>query len=191
MPKVVFMRHAKTTLNKEGKFAGRTDCDTIPEGLQKAKEDFEYKLEDFDYFYCSPLKRTKQTLEAVLPGAKPIVDERIIERYLGEWEDKLQKSLDDSIIEAYVKGQYNPPNSESYEAVRKRVCEFVEELFSKYSSEDRILVVSHAGVVRQVRDNFLPNAEKGIIKNSSTFTVTDKEFIAYLEAKRKQQEDSR
>lgn len=191
MPKVVFMRHAKTTLNKEGKFAGRTDCDTTPEGLQKAKETFQYKSQDFDYFYCSPLKRTQQTLKAILPDAKPIIDERVIERYLGEWEDKLQSSLDDSIIEAYVKGQYDPPNSESYESVRRRVCEFVEDLFSKYSPEDRILVVSHAGVVRQVRDNFLPNVEKGVIKNSSTFTITDKEFATYLESKREQQEESR
>ena len=32
------MRHAKTTLNKEGKFAGRTDCDTTPEGLEEARK---------------------------------------------------------------------------------------------------------------------------------------------------------
>lgn len=191
MPKVIFMRHAKTTLNKEGKFAGRTDCDTTPEGLQKLKEDFQYKLEDFDYFYCSPLKRTQQTLKAVIPEAKPIIDERVIERYLGDWEDKLQSTLSDEIIEAYVKGQYNPPNSEDYENVRKRVCEFVEEMFEKYGKEDRILVVSHAGVVRQVRDNFLPNMEKGKIKNSSTFTVTEEDFAEYKKNKEKKQEEIR
>ena len=42
MPKVMFIRHAKTTLNKEGKFAGRTDCDTTEEGLKEAKENFPY-----------------------------------------------------------------------------------------------------------------------------------------------------
>lgn len=191
MPKIMFMRHAKTTLNKEGKFAGRTDCDTTPEGLQKAREDFQYKLEDFDYFYCSPLKRTQQTLKAVIPEAEPIIDERVIERYLGDWEDMLQSSLGEEIIEAYVKGLYNPPNSETYESVRKRVCEFVEEMFEKYGPEDRILVVSHAGVVRQVRDNFLPNIEKGKIKNSALFTVTQEDFDKYLKNKEKQQEDAR
>ena len=78
MPQIVFMRHAKTTLNKEGRFAGRTDCDTTVEGLQDAKEGFGFKEGDFDYYYCSPLKRTKQTLEAVIPGQEPIIDERII-----------------------------------------------------------------------------------------------------------------
>lgn len=188
MPKVVFMRHAKATLNKEGKFAGRTDCDTTPEGLQKAKEEFFYVLDNFDYFYCSPLKRTQQTLEAVLPGAEYIIDERIIERNLGEWEDKTYASLDEAIIEAYVNGQYDPPNSESYQCVRRRVCEFMEELFSKYGPEDRILVVSHAGVLRMVRDTFLPDMEKGRIKNSATLQVTDKEFSKYKERKGKQEE---
>ena len=105
MPKVKFMRHAKTTLNKENIFAGRTDCDTTPEGLEDAKKGFTYTQEDFDYYICSTLRRTVQTLNAVIPGQIPIID-------------------------------------------------------------DRILVVAHAGVLRQVRDNFLPDMNKGIIKNS-------------------------
>lgn len=189
MPKVIFMRHAKTTLNREGKFAGRTDCDTTLEGLQRAQKDFNYQLEDFDYFYCSPLKRTRQTLNAVLPDAEPITDERIIERYLGDWEDMPYDSLNDAMIEVYVKGYYDPPNSESYTSVRKRVCEFVEEIFEKYKPEDRILVVSHAGVIRQVRDNFLPNMAKEKINNSSTLEVTDEDFEAYIANKAKQGED--
>lgn len=185
MPQIVFMRHAKTTLNKEGRFAGRTDCDTTVEGLQDAKEGFGFKEGDFDYYYCSPLKRTKQTLEAVIPGQEPIIDERIIERDLGEWEAKKYSEIPDALIEAYVKGQYDPVGSESYTAVRKRVCDFVKDLFNKYGKEDRILVVSHAGVVRQVRDVFLPDLKKEKIKNSATLKVTDKEYEKFMEKEEK------
>jgi len=183
MPKVVFMRHAKTTLNKEGKFAGRTDCDVLPEGLEKLKEVFPYTAEDFDYYYCSPLKRPRQTLEAVIPGIDPIIDERIIERDLGEWEATLCSNYPEEMIEAYIKGLYNPPGSESYGAVTRRVRSFVEDLFSKYKEGDRILVVSHAGILRQVRDVFLPNMPKGKIKNSGTITVTDEDFKEYMKRK--------
>ena len=42
MPKVVFMRHAKTDRNQIGQFAGRADCNTTPEGLEKAKDSFAF-----------------------------------------------------------------------------------------------------------------------------------------------------
>lgn len=184
MPNVIFMRHAKTTLNKEGKFAGRADCDTTKEGLEEAKKNFHYNSNDFDYIYCSPLKRTIQTLDAVLPEhQEPIIDDRIIERYVGQWENMPYSAVSDALIESYVKGYYDPPESETYETVKRRVCKFVEDLFSSYSKEDRILVVSHAGVLRQVRDNFLPDMDKSAIKNSGTITVTDEDYEIYLKDK--------
>ena len=183
MPKVVFMRHAKTTLNKVKKFAGRTDCDTTSEGLEAAKKGFTYTAEDFDYYICSPLKRTSQTLNAVIPGQTPLIDERISERYLGEWEDMPYDNISDALIELYIKGYYDPVGSESYSAVRKRVCEFIEDLFKKYKPEDRILVVAHAGVLRQVRDNFLPDMDKSPIKNSSLLIVNNEDFEKYMAKK--------
>lgn len=185
MPYIVFMRHAKTTLNKEGKFAGRTDCDITPEGLEEARKSFKLTKDDFDYYYCSPLKRTQQTLEAVIPGQKPIIDERIIERDLGEWEDKPYDEVPEPLKEKYVKGQYDPVGSETHDNIRRRVCNFVQELFEKYSKDDRILVVTHAGVVRQVRDVFLPEKKKGKIKNSELFTITDEEYEKYMKSNEK------
>ena len=80
MPKVILMRHAKTTLNQEGRFAGITDCNITEEGAKLAKESFAYTNEDFDYIYVSPLKRTSQTLDAIMPEhIEPIIDDRIIE----------------------------------------------------------------------------------------------------------------
>ncbi len=185
MPKIVFMRHAKTTLNKEGRFAGRTDCDITEEGAKFASENFQYKDEDFDYFFISPLKRTRQTLDCVIKGPhkEPIIDERIIERDLGEWEGVPYKNFSEALIENYVKGFYDPPKSETIDHVRQRVIEFVEELFLKYNENDRILVITHNGVLRQVRDAFLPNMEKSKIKNAQTLEVDDKDYNEYLSLK--------
>ena len=191
MPKIVFMRHVKTTLNKEGRFAGRTDCDITEEGAKFARENFQYKDEDFDYFFISPLKRTRQTLDCVIkePHKEPIIDERIIERDLGEWENVLYENFSDALIENYVKGYYNPPQSEDIEQVRQRVIDFVEELFSIYDENDRILVITHNGVLRQVRDIFLPNIEKGKIKNCQTLELDNEDYDNYISLKRKQERE--
>ena len=96
--------------------------------------------------------------------------------------------ISDALTESYIKGYYDPPKSETYTAVRKRVWNFVEELFQKYSNTDRILVVSHAGVIRQVRDNFLPNYDKSAIKNSSTLMIQNEDYENYLQAKENEEQ---
>lgn len=181
MPKVIFMRHAKTDRNEIGQFAGRADCNTTQEGLQKAKESFNYTEKDFDFYYCSPLKRTKQTLDAVIPNQEPIVDERIIERNLGDWEDENYDNIPNALIQSYVKGYFDPPKSETYTNVTKRVKSFLKELYEQHKPEDRILVVTHAGVLRQIRDNLLPNMDKGIIDNGALLIVSHKDFETFME----------
>lgn len=185
MPIVTFMRHAQTTANKAEKFAGRFDCDTTKEGLENAKNSFKYTENDFDYYICSPLKRTVQTLNAVIPGQTPLIDDRIIERNLGEWENVSHSSIDKSLIQSYIKGYFDPPKSEPYSSIRKRVTEFVEDLFKNYQPNDRILVVSHAGVLRQIRDIFLPNMDKHPISNASILVVTNDDFEHYIQKKQK------
>lgn len=187
MPTVTFMRHAQTTANKAKKFAGRVDCDTTEEGLKNAKESFPYTESDFDYYICSPLKRTQQTLNAVIPDKTPIIDSRIIERNLGEWENMPHSSIENALIQSYIKGYFDPPKSEPYSAIQRRVCEFVEDLFKTYKPEDRILVVSHAGVLRQVRDIFLPDMTKQEMVNASTFVVTNEDFEKYIQKKQKEE----
>ena len=188
MPIVTFMRHAKTTQNTAGKFTGQTDCDTTKEGLELARKNFKFTAEDFDHYICSSLRRTVQTLNAVIPGQTPIIDKRIAERYLGDWENLPHDSIDQALIQSYIKGYYDPPKSEPYSAVKKRVCAFVEDLFKNYKTEDRILVVTHAGVLRQVRDNFLPDMDKAPMPNAFVLTVTNEDFERYMEKKEKEQQ---
>ena len=88
MPKIVFIRHAESEYNRDGIWAGRVDCSLTEKGIESAKKLGNTIENNFDAIYCSPLKRAKQTLEAIFPNAKPIYDERIIEISIGEWEDK-------------------------------------------------------------------------------------------------------
>lgn len=190
MPKVTFMRHGQTFLNKENRFAGNIQTDITPEGAAETAENFHYTDDDFDVIYVSPLRRTMQTLNAAMPVHKePIVDARIQERSLGEWEAQPYSNFSDQIIENYIKGFIDPPGSESFVQVRKRVISFVEELFNKYGEDTRILVVSHAGILRQVRDVFLPDMPKRKIKNSELICVNNEDFDKYKKQKEKNEED--
>lgn len=95
-------------------------------------------------------------------------------------EGKEMARISDAETEMYIQRKIQPPNGESYQEVERRVKSFVEELFNKHENEN-ILIVSHATILRMVRDIFLSNMEKKPIKNSQVLIVTNNEFNAYKE----------
>lgn len=186
MLKLVFIRHAETVLNKSGIFCGRTDCDVTLEGLRQAKNLLKDNEKNFDFIYISPLKRTKQTLNAILPNSNAIIDERIIEVSLGEWEGKNKSSVEQNLLALYRVGKYTPLRAETPEDVDRRVCNFVESLFAKYQSNERILIVTHNGVMKSLKRNFVKDYSNIMSKNLETITLTDAEFEYYLQSKTSQ-----
>ena len=183
---LIFVRHAETTLNKSGIFCGRTDCDVTLEGLKQAKNLLKDNEKDFDFIYISPLKRTRQTLDVILPNSNPIIDERIIEAYLGEWEGKNKSSVDQNLLALYRVGKYTPLGAETPEDVDRRVCSFIKSLFGKYQSNQRILIVTHNGVMKSIKRNFVKDYGNIMSKNLETITITDTEFEYYLQSKKSQ-----
>ena len=181
MLKLMIIRHAETELNNEGIFAGRTDCSITKEGFEQAKKVLKDDEKSFDYIYCSPLKRTKQTLDAILPNAKPIIDERIIEISIGEWEGKKKESFDKNLVALYRAGQYTPPGAETTAQVDKRVCNFIEHLFNTYKNNERILIVTHNGVMRSIKRNFVKSYDNIMSKNLGSIVLTEEDYQYYLE----------
>lgn len=181
MATLFFMRHAKTGMNRQDLWSGRTDCDIADEGKEILKSQFCYTEKDFDVYYCSPLKRTRQTLDAVIPHQNPIIDDRLIERDFGDWEGKPYSIIDEETTELYIQGKVQPPNGETYLEVQERVISFVNDMFNKYKGNERILIVSHATVVRMARDVFLPNMKKKRIHNATIVKVDQEDWRRYNE----------
>ena len=190
MPRLTFIRHAESDFNRAGIFAGRTDCNITQEGFEQAKKLLQEDEKDFDYIYCSPLKRTKQTLEAIIPGIVPIVDERIIENSIGEWEGKKKDSFDKDLVALYRAGQYTPPGAETTSQVDKRVCDFVKSLFDTYKNDEKILIVTHNGVMRSIKRNFVKEYSNIMSKNLGSIVLTEDDF-EYYEQKKQKAQDSR
>lgn len=149
---ITFLRHALTEYNKKGLLQGQIDCDLSEEGREELKKFAETFYNQYTVCYCSPLKRTKETAEAVLHGKTPIIyDDRIQERHLGILQDTLmtlekQKQILDRVN--------IPQGAESYEELKKRIVNFLDMLQNTYDDNASILVVTHMGVFHEAKPMF-------------------------------------
>lgn len=176
--KVVLLRHGETTLNNSGRFCGRTDCDITQNGkVTTAKlASMEPFISGFAAMYVSPLKRTSQTLIAIYPNCDYIVDERLIEISLGSWEGLEKTSVNQTERNAFIKGVYTPPNAkENHKDVVNRIMSFFNEINKLYDESDRILVVTHNGVIRTIKQ--ILQIEQIKTKNSEFIIMDSKDLV--------------
>ena len=89
-------RHGQTDGNLYRIMDGIRDIDLNEKGIKQANNTQELlKDVEFDLIICSPLTRTKHTMEIININKAPVVyDERIIERDCGEFTGKSFDSLD-------------------------------------------------------------------------------------------------
>ena len=176
--KVVILRHAETELNNSEKFCGRTDCNITENGriITAKLAEVEPFISGFKAIYVSPLKRTVQTLKAIYSNAEYIVDERLIEISLGSWEGIEKKSVNQSNRKAFLKGLYTPPNAEeTHKEVVYRIISFLKEIENTYNENDTILVVTHNGVIRTIKQ--LLKMEDSKTKNSGFFIIDSNDLV--------------
>lgn len=152
MKQIIFLRHAETKLNKEGRFCGRIDTDITEEGRKQAEKMRETLKEyHFDTMYCSPLKRTKQTLEAIFPNREFIEADGFTEIGLGDWEGLKKEDVNQKLRKAFQRGDYVPPYGERHEDVEIRVRKTIERIFATYPDGSVILVCTSNGIMRTVK----------------------------------------
>lgn len=143
--KLYIVRHGKTDWNVLGKMQGATDIPLNEMGIKQAgmlKEKLEGK---FDLCFSSPLERAVTTAK-IISGADPIIDERLIERRMGDFEGKPNILYDSKKYWDY-KGNYGDYGVEPIQDLFKRLDSFLRELKQKYDDKT-ILIVSHGATVR-------------------------------------------
>ena len=184
MPTLTFIRHAETELNRDNSVAGSTDCNVTPEGLEAAKNALSEEEKNFDVIYRSPLRRTVQTLEALIPNASAIVDDRLTEMNFGEWEGRVVTDIDPAELDLCRQGKFTPRGGETAEHLKARLCDFLDDMFRTYRGNERILVVAHGGVIRALKQIFgFPNP-CGISRNLETLTITADDYERYEKRKK-------
>ena len=169
MPKVYFIRHGQTEANVKGILTGRMETNLTQKGIDDAKEVGKTLKEKFDYYYCSPLNRTHQTLKAIVGDVDFIIDDRITEVYSGDWQGKLKTDLPEKEYDLYKNGILTPPNGESLTEVDQRIILFLDDIFDKYSNDDKILVITHNAFMRNLKRLFSQDGKEP--KNLEIFIV--------------------
>lgn len=184
---VTFIRHAESEYNVKGLLTGKHDCNLSSKGIEDSKNLKKELPKSFDIIYCSPLKRTKQTLEILFPNSNPIFDERIIERSAGIYEGKPKSMITKEQLELYKKGLWLAPGAESIKSIDKRVSEFINELFEKYSNNEKILVVTHDGIINSIKRNFLRNYDNEWTNNLGIISINSTDFEHYKKINQEQE----
>jgi probable phosphoglycerate mutase len=164
-PELYFIRHGETDWNAEGRYQGSKDIPLNDIGRGQADLNgrlLEQILEragrppsDFSW-HCSPLGRTRETMQRVrrgfsVPLPEVTFDDRLVEVSFGVYEGRLHTELSSS--EMAIAGERNadfwffrPPSGESYEDVAQRIQDFA-------SSELKgpAIIVAHGGILRVLR----------------------------------------
>lgn len=155
--KMIVMRHGQTEWNVAHRIQGHTDIPLDERGRRQAQAIAE-RLADMDIkaVYTSPLRRAHATAEAIAErsGCPVIDEERLIERYFGDWEGACIDTVTHSDPETWRQWIETPsqcmvPNGESLQDVLERSVSLTGELINRHSNEN-IVLVSHANPAKLI-----------------------------------------
>ena len=153
---IYFVRHGETILTPERKFSGTGTLD--PELMQEGLDQAELVAKECaklgaEVLISSPLKRTRQTAEAIArtTGLDIIFDEAWYELSFGTWDGKAIEEVREQEPDEYQawlnSSSYAPPGGESYDEASIRIEEALEKLVAEYPGK-KIIVVTHNGVIK-------------------------------------------
>ncbi|MBE0403992.1 histidine phosphatase family protein [Halomonas citrativorans] len=161
---LVVVRHGITAWNVERRYQGQRDIPLLfpdaEEGLLALREAL--ASERFDAIYSSDLHRCQQTLEwiqAAKPGVPLRLEPRLQELNFGDYEGKVYDELKDlPHYRAWVDsvGELQIPGGESAAQLRERLALWLADVAKDALAHgyQKILVVTHGGVIRELRRRF-------------------------------------
>jgi len=142
-------RHGQTRWNVERRFQGSTDIPLDDVGISQAARAARLlaALQPSN-IVSSPLKRAAATAEALadVTGLEVAYDDRLVERFGGQWEGLTNYEIWDRFPEHAVVWQ--PPDGETEEAVAERVVAALDDALEATPAGTTLVVVSHGGSLR-------------------------------------------
>ena len=143
---VVLIRHTSVGVPK-GTCYGWSDV-PVADTFEAEAAETKRNLGDtgFDAVFSSPLTRARK-LAAYCGWADPIVDERLKEMNMGDWEMKLFDEIEDENLHKWYDDYMHlaATNGESFPVLYDRVAAFLDELKTK--PYRRVAIFAHGGVL--------------------------------------------
>jgi len=156
--RILLIRHGEVADPYRGRFVGRTDPPLSEEG-RAACRNLRQRIAELApaKFYCSPLLRAVETLEAVGGvRSETVFDPRLCEINFGKWEnllfDEIIHHADASPEQMRVWSEepehFQFPGGESYGVFAQRIDSFMRDLYK--TSHPTVAVVTHGGILMRV-----------------------------------------
>ena len=152
--KLYVIRHGQTNWNKEKRYNCRYDEDINEIGIEQAIRASEnIKKLNIDLIICSPMKRTKHTMELLNVNKVPVIyDDRIIERDGG----KLTRTIIDDYYFTEYYNYYSKKPIEGLETLPElfnRIHSFLYEIKKKKNKKKK-LYLNIVDFQMQIKFNF-------------------------------------
>ncbi|MFT4553688.1 MAG: putative phosphoglycerate mutase [Chlamydiales bacterium] len=167
------VRHGETDWNKEGRIQGYEDIPLNTQGKEQAWI-AKNKLKDFDFdaYYSSDLSRAHETALIILGNDQitppPIsLQPQLREYNCGALGGSYRTEEVSRAWQMHLEGKETIPGAETENDLKTRVLSFLEELEKKHSNNERILFVTHRGVIRSLLKEASVSASVPEIQNCS------------------------
>ena len=152
-PLLFILRHGQIEGHGTRRFIGCTDIPLDDTGQEQARR-WQVPLAAirFKQVYTSALTRCRETAALAYPDSAPIIDRRLNEINLGDWDGQDFEHIKTNYPDLFEqRGRdiygFRPPAGESFKDLFQRASLF----FSELPLSSHTLLVTHAGVIRAMR----------------------------------------
>lgn len=139
--RITYFVHGTTKDNEKEISSGWEDAELSDLGVKQSVDlKNQINVEDFDIVFCSDLKRAVDSAKLTFENKVAIkTDPRLRECNYGNYNGKASEIVEPLQEKSIDKPM---PNGESYEDVRERISEFLDDLRKNYN-EKHIAIVAH------------------------------------------------
>jgi len=145
-------RHAETVWHKENRYAGTSDIDLTPHGVQQAQRLADWvRTQQIDAVVSSPVRRARETAapSALAAGVDIEVEDDLREVAFGIAEGRTLSELAPSVVARFRADPVaNPfPGAEQPRVAAERCAAALRRIAARHG-DDRVLVVAHNTLLR-------------------------------------------
>jgi probable phosphoglycerate mutase len=175
LTRIYLTRHGQTEWNVQKRFQGQNNSPLTALGVQQAKA-LEEHLSGIELsaIYSSSSLRALQTAELIRGKRAPdiIPEDDLREIYLGSWEGMSYSEIENLYPEQFDyfwnhPEKYIPLDGETYEALKSRVSNKIEEIAKKHPGET-ILIVAHGMALKILYSYFRYQSIRDIVHSPHT-----------------------
>lgn len=168
---IIVVRHGETEWNHDGRIQGHLDVELNEAGRQQAAAvaDRLSREPNISAVYSSDLKRAFETAQIIATscgGLEVSKEPDLRERHLGDLQGLVLREaakLSKKAYQAFLSHRTNqeiPGGGESLDRLYERCTSSLERIGRKHRGE-RVIVVTHGGVIRTLYERACPNGRTG------------------------------